>query len=119
MNAAARRRFDLMLARVEHDATGMPEAETALAGARAVFGKHPDLPRGAARLAAAEELMAVRRQILDDHEQHSTAAAWADLSAASASVVAALAELGRTITDTAFTIERDPVTGVYRKRYHS
>lgn len=114
MTAAARRRFDLMLAVVEHDATGMPEAETALEGARAVLRKHPDIPRGAARLDAAEQLMAARRRVVEEFGDAITD--WAEVTAAATAAMAEWQRLSAVLADL-FTIERDPDTGVYRKRY--
>lgn len=100
------RRFDRLLERAAHASTPMPEARTALDGARAVLRGHPEIPRGTDRVKAAAELLAIR----DAREGHTSVA----LTMTKLGEAAAAA--ARVVHD-AFTIERDPTTGVYRRKY--
>lgn len=106
VSASAVRRFDRLLERSAHASTPMAEAQTALDGARAVLRGHPDIARGTERVKAAATLLAIR----EAREDHSA------LAENMAKLGEAAAAAGRVVRDV-FTIERDPTTGVYRRKY--
>lgn len=95
--SAARRRFDLMLARATHASTPIQEARTALDGAERV-ARGNEIPRSAERLSAARTIVGIR-----------------GATAASAAGMVSMEEFARRAND-AFRIVRDQ-DGTYRRQH--